>query len=176
MEAVLLLCLLAIISHHQPAAQPAYVLSYLVWSGTSPGAGFTSTTLHVVEIDLPARRARVFRKQALAPNPMLPYDDAGINKLIADSTWFPLTSAQVEQIRLLITTWKNTAPPAEYDQFRALGREDGYREQLTVSDDYTTTKTAINPRGHSADRTLPQEWVNLIKAISALHPPITCER
>ncbi len=150
-------------------SQPAFVLQYLCWSGTSPGAGFTSTSLHVVEVDLNSKRLRRLRKRAQAPEPMLPHDKKGITRLMRTVDWKDLSSAHVDKIRELTSAWIGSEPPPRYNDPKGLGGEDGYLERLCVTWGTDSLTTEINPRGGFSpnDPLRPtREWIALIEMIS----------
>ncbi|MCI0362302.1 MAG: hypothetical protein L0Y44_02055 [Phycisphaerales bacterium] len=163
------------VSSTQPRspASPGYYLKYVAWSGVSPGAGFTSTSLHVVEVDLGAKRARRLNKSASAPEPMLPHDEKGISELARSVDWVSLSPEHAERFEKLTEMWLGTKPPARYNDPKGLGREDGYHESLSVEWATDSVSTEINPRaGFTPDDPLrpPNEWRQLILALRPLEP------
>ena len=163
----------------QESEAPDYVLRYTVWSGTSPGADFTRTSLKVIELDLPHSRIRHFWRIATAPSPMLPHTSAKIDRLIATSPWVDLKSEEVIHLKSLIKDWIETNPPEEYNKFMALGREDGYVENLSVSWNEKELTISINPRGGGLqDDPLrpPCEWQDLIQKLIAFAKPEELKR
>ena len=120
------------VSAKQPASAPDYRLKYKSWSGTSPGADFTHTSLSFVDLDLKRSRIRRIWKSARRPDPMLPHDDATIAKLIAKVPWVKLTPEQVSGFRESIRAWLDTTPPTAYNSPMGLGREDGHVTSLSV--------------------------------------------
>lgn len=150
-------------------APPAsYALRYVLWSGVSPGAGFTSTSLDVVEIDLGARRARRLRTSASVPEPMLPRDERGVSELLRATGWVSLSSSQAEKLDDLIRAWLRTRPPPRYKDHRVLGREDASFEKLSIAWGAGSVSTEMDLRaGVSPDDPLrpSKEWRELILAI-----------
>ncbi|MCP4375046.1 MAG: hypothetical protein GY794_02525 [bacterium] len=140
------------------ASPPGYRLKYKSWSGTSYGAGFVHTSLSFVELDLPKGRIRRIRKSANRPMPMLPHDDAGIAKLLAQVPWTKLTKEQASAFRESISAWLETKPPSEYNIKMQLGREDGYLASLAVTWGTNTVTTTVNPRGGYSKDNPPEEW------------------
>lgn len=150
-----------------PLSSP-YHLRYKSWSGTSPGAGFTSTSLTVVEVNLPAGKIRKLKSFARRPEAMLPYDDRSISGLMGKVPWQGLTAEKAEAFDKLIRAWLATSPPAIYNSPMALGKEDGHLTQLSVSWDTKTITTKLNPRGDfSADGPPrpPEEWKGLVDSL-----------
>lgn len=158
---------------------PNYVLKYTVWTGTSPGANFTFTSLKVIELDLPRSRIRHFRRFASAPSPMLPHTNQEVDKLVAASPWVKLKSDEVMHLKSLVKGWIETNPPEEYNKFMALGNEDGYLETLAVSWNEKEVTIIINPRrGYSPNDPLrpPREYQNLIQKLGAITKPQELQR
>ena len=163
----------------EEAKAPDYILEYTVWTGTSPGAGFTRTSLKVIELDLPRSRIRHFWRIASAPSPMLPYSKVKIDRMIATLPWEKLKGEEVSHLKSLIKGWVETNPPKEYNKFMALGHEDGYVEKLSVSWSEKEVTTNINPRrGWSQDDPLrpPREWQDLIQKLVTFTKPGSLKR
>ena len=110
-----------------PAAAPTR-LFYCTWSGTSPGAGFTSTSLLACEMDLAKRHVRALSRTAQHPQKMLPYDRTEIIKLLAGEAAQPLTEPRADVLRAAARAWLATDPPKSYDEPHGLGTEDGFSE------------------------------------------------
>ncbi len=152
-------------------AAPQYVLRYKQWSGVSPGNGFSRTSLIVVELDLSKGEMRKLWKSANHPAPMLPLDEAGIAKLIANVPWTDLSMENTAKFNSLIQAWLATKPPAVYNSPMALGREDGFLTELSVSLDTNIVTTTLNPRGGYSpqDPMRPtKEWQELIDSLLGL--------
>jgi hypothetical protein len=148
-----------------------YRLTYKSWSGTSPGAGFTHTSLNFVELDLPNSKIRMIWKSATHPDPMLPYDDANIARLIEKSSWTQLAPEEASSLRGCIRAWLDTNPPATYNSPMQLGREDRYITSLSVTWGANTVSTTINPRsGYRKDDPLnpPEEWKVLLESLTVV--------
>jgi len=151
------------------ASDPQRVF-YYAWSGVSPGAGFTFTSVRAFEIDLTGRRIRGLRQSASAPGPMLPHEEEKITGLLDARPWRTLSPDEVEGLRHFLVAWLKTDPPAVYDEPRGLGHEDGYVEQLTVYSEAGKRTTVINPRGgFSPDGkgSPPPEWREFLAAAMA---------
>jgi len=150
------------------AAAPQQVF-YYAWSGTSPGAGFTFTSLRTFEIDLAAGRIRGIQQTAGAPDPMLPHEEEKVAALLNSRPWKTLSPDEVEGLRYFLLAWLKTDPPAAYDEPRGLGHEDGYVERLTVYSEAGKRTTVINPRGAFPPEgiPLPRQWRALLAAASA---------
>ena len=143
-------------------------LEHRQWSGTSPGAGFTHTSLSVVQLDLVRGKKRRIVKSARRPDPMLPHDDDGIARILEDVPWRELSDTEIQKYDQLIQAWIATNPPATYNEPMTLGREDGYLSQLVVSWGTKSVTTRLNVRGgFSSDDPLrpPQEWRALLDAL-----------
>ena len=152
----------------RPAVPEDCHVRYVRWDGVSPGAGFSLTSLHVVEMDFGGGRKRVLRKTARAPAPMLPHQLDAIAKMADATPWRDLPADEAARLARLVDSWLATRPPARYNDFRPLGREDGCLEQLTVVRGATTVTTAINPRGWASPSdplAPPKEWRALIDAL-----------
>jgi len=142
---------------------------YYAWSGMSPGAGFTFTSLRAFEMDLASGRIRGFQQTASAPDPMLPHEEEKITGLLNAQPWRTLSPDEVEGLRHFLLAWLKTDPPAAYDEPRGLGHEDGYVERLTVYSEAGKRTTVINPRGAFPPEgiPLPRQWRALLAAASA---------
>jgi len=142
---------------------------YYAWSGVSPGAGFTFTSVRAFEIDLRGDRIRGLRQTATAPDPMLPGEEEKIAALLDAQPWRTLSPDEVEGLRHFLLAWLKTDPPAAYDEPRNLGNEDGYVERLTVYSEDGKRTTAVNPRAaFPPDGIQPHpEWRELIAAAMA---------
>ena len=148
------------------AAAPQRVF-YYAWSGTSPGAGFTFTSLRTFEIDLAAGRIRGIQQTASAPDPMLPHEEEKVVGLLDARPWRVLSPDEIEELRHFILAWLQTDPPATYDEGHSLGTEDGYAERLTVYFAQGRRTTRINPQaGYSPDGKglPPTQWRELLAA------------
>ncbi|MFC2134160.1 hypothetical protein ACFLR4_01250 [Bacteroidota bacterium] len=151
-----------------PASILDYHVKYKSWSGVSPGAEFIHTILEFVELDLSKSRIRKFRESAGRPDPMLPYGDSAITKLIAQVPWIKLTPEQVNSFRESIHAWLNTNPPPEYNSPMTLGKEEVHVTRLTVSSGKKIHTTTLNPRGgYREDDPLnpPNEWRILLESL-----------
>lgn len=149
-------------------------LQYHRWSGMSPGAGFTRTTLNAVEIDFTTNRFRRFDAIAKAPEPMLPWQVQEIARCLQGQEWQDLDDEQAAQLTAIVRRWLQTEPPTTYNQPRVLGREDGYAEELaaTLSDGKHSLST--NPRsGFTPNDPLrpPLQWQALIDSLDSLGEP-----
>jgi hypothetical protein len=156
------------VSAKQPPSAPDYRLKYKSWSGTSPGADFIHTSLNFVDLDLQHSKIRRIWKSARRPDPMLPQDDATIEKLIAQVPWVKLTPEQVSGFRDSIRAWIETNSPTKYNSPMGLGREDGHVTSLTISWGTNTITTTLNPRGGYRNDGLlnpPVEWRALIESL-----------
>ena len=181
-QALLLMCALltALGCSHttgtQPGAKPEqYCLRYKSWSGVSPGAGFLHTRLMVVDLDLGQRKTRKLMQVAKHPAPMLPHDDAGIAKLLDGAPSRDLSPDEVARFGKLIRAWLATSPPPTYNSPAALGCEDGYLAQLSVSWGTKSVMTKVNPRGgFSPDDPLrpPKEWQELLDSLFGGRPGV----
>jgi len=143
---------------------------YCAWSGVSPGAGFTFTSLRTFEIDLVAGRIRGIQQTAGAPDPMLPHEEEKVVGLLDTRPWRVLSPDEIEELRHFIVAWLQTDPPATYDEGHNLGTEDGYAERLTVYFAQGRRTTRINPQaGHSPDGKglPPTQWRELLAAAMA---------
>ncbi|MFH1435049.1 MAG: hypothetical protein ABIJ56_04955 [Pseudomonadota bacterium] len=152
---------------------PAYYLRYKIWTGVSPGAGFTFTSVKAVEVNMDKGEKRRILEYASRPDPMLPHDDEGVAKLLAKASWFDLEPGEKEELDGLIRAWLATSPPPAYNDSRGLGREDGYVEELSVTLDGKTVTTRINPRaGYALDDPLrpPWEWTELTTELFNIDP------
>ena len=148
-----------------------YHLRYKSWSGVSPGAGFTHTSLIVVDLNLPERKIRKLIRSASRPDAMLPHADRSISVLLGRVPWQDLPAEKVEAFDTLIRAWLATSPPSTYNSPMGLGREDGHMTQLSVSWDTNTITTKLNVRGGiSADDPLrpPKEWKGLVDSLVGL--------
>ena len=152
----------------KPTPKHDYHLKYKSWTGISPGAGFTFTSLQYVELDLAKSRIRRFWKSASHPNPMLPRDDSEIEQLIAEVPWTDLTPEQADSYRNLIGDWLKTEPPPIYHSVMALGREDGHVTRVTVRWGPNAVTTALIPsRGYRKGDPLlpPKEWEDMLNLL-----------
>ncbi len=157
-----------------PAASPvaterALRVFYYQWSGKSPGAGFTRTSISAFEIDLVRQRIRHLDTTAAAPEPMLPSQKDRIIELVASRPWVPLARQEADLYLELTTRWLETDPPASYVVERRLGREDGWSEELTVSFKDSARSTGIVPRRGGSARegsAPPSAWTDLVAAAS----------
>jgi len=152
-------------------AAPQYVLRYRQWSGVSPGAGSSHTSLIAVELDLSKSKMRKLWKSASRPTPMLPHDEAGTVKLLADIPWTDISKEDAVKFSSLIQAWLATKPPAAYNSPMALGREDGFLTELSVSWGTNTVATELNPRGGYSPRDPlrpSKEWRELTDALLGL--------
>jgi len=143
---------------------------YYAWSGVSPGADFTFTSVRAFEIDLAGRRIRGLCQSASAPDPMLPHEEEKITGLLDARPWRALSQDEVEGLRHFLMAWLKTDPPATYDEGHNLGTEDGYAERLTVYFAQGRRTTRINPRaGYSPDGKglPPTQWRELLAAAMA---------
>ena len=151
------------------AAAPQRVF-YYAWSGVSPGAGFTFTSLRTFEIDLAAGRIRGIQQTACAPDPMLPHEEEKITGPLDARPWRTLSPDEVEGLHHFLVAWLKTDPPASYEEPRGLGIEDGYVERLTVYSEAGKRTTVINPRGGLSPvgkGSPPPEWRELIAVATA---------
>jgi hypothetical protein len=105
-------------------------LLYYRWSGSSPGAGFSSTSLSGFELDLENQRARKLQKHARRPQPMLPYAENQTVALIEREKWEPLSKEDYGSIKSAVSAWLRTRPPDAYSRPQGLGTEDGYAESI----------------------------------------------
>jgi len=140
-------------------------LFYYQWSGTSPGADFTATSLFACEMDLVKREVRVFARSAQHPQKMLPYGRAEIIKLLAGEAWKPLAEPRADVLRAAARAWLATDPPKSYEKHGALGTEDGFCEILTVVCGQGERAAEINPHGHDFAKGPPPEWYVLLSAL-----------
>lgn len=141
---------------------------YKSWSGVSSGAEMTSTSLQFVELDLSKGRMRKFIETASRPDPMLPFGDSAIAKVIAEVPWLELTAEETSKFQNSVLAWLNTNPPPSYNSPMTLGREDGHVTRLTVTLGRKTISTTLNPRsGYREDDPLkpPKEWNALIESL-----------
>ena len=141
---------------------------YKSWSGVSSGAEMTYTSLQFVELDLSKGRMRRFLETASRPDPMLPFGDSAIAKVIADVPWLELTAEEISKFQNSVLAWLNTNPPPVYNSPMALGREDGHVTRLTVTLGKKTISTTLNPRSRfRSDDPLkpPKEWDTLVESL-----------
>jgi len=155
-------------SGRDDASDPQRVF-YYVWSGVSPGAGFTFTSLRAFETDLASGRIRGFQQTARAPDPMLPHEEDKITGLLNAQPWRKLSPDEIEGLCHFLLAWLKTDPPAAYDEPRNLGHEDGYVERLTVYFEAGDRTTAVNPRGAFPPDGIqpPRQWREFLAAARA---------
>jgi len=96
---------------------------------------------------------------------MLPYDPQEVTRLLGREPWRSLSEPRAKVLRAAAVAWLRTDPPQSYEQYLALGTEDGYCETLTVSRDRGERSARINPRGSDFRKRPPPEWYVLISAI-----------
>lgn len=146
-------------------------LLYYRWSGTSPGAGFTHTSLAAIEVDLRSGRFRRITRTANAPQPMLPWERAAIGEFLHREEWQQLAPLRSKHLAALVATWLETAPPEKYVQPRGLGIEDGYVEQMAVEAGGRRAVVTVDPRGgYRPDDPLlpPPQWRALVAFLDAI--------
>ena len=83
--------------------------------------------------------------------------------MITTSPWVKLKSEEVIHFKSLIKGWIETTPPKEYNQFMALGYEDGYLEKLSVS--WNEKEVTIN----ISDPTCRDGWAVVAHELRASH-------
>ncbi len=139
-------------------------LTYMKWTGMSPGGGFTQTTLTCVEVDFAANRQRAIVRQAEAPQPMLPGDEAEIRTLLGKEAWAPLAPARATQLTAALAAWQATKPPAAYAGPQ-IGMEDGALEKLSVEGEPGSRTTAIDFRAQPTTPAPPAAWQELVRTL-----------
>jgi len=151
--------------------QPVEHVFFYCWSGTSPGAGFTRTSLTAIEVDLVGKRMRALASSARAPSAMLPHQQEEIEALLARSPWQPLAPERAQGLADMARLWLRTDPPPVYNRPMGLGREDGFAEGLVVRSGSQEREVKVNPHGAArpGDRAFPPpEWYALQAYLASL--------
>lgn len=148
---------------------------YYRWTATGPGAGFTHSSLNAVEVDFSNSRFRHIMQSARAKQSMLPSQYKEIVARLGDTEWVHLSKQQLRRLATIIQVWLETDPPCAYNQWRGLGREDGYKEKLLLQASERKRSVEINPRASlSPDDSFrsPPEWHALTAYLNAMGSPV----
>lgn len=118
---------------------------YYEWLGSSPGADFTRTDLHAVEIDFIAGQRRTVRLVARRPEPMIDRPGEEPPSVLEAEPWMPLPPEEDDVIRAAVRSWLEASPYATSDHQRAVGRESAYMLRFSLRAVDRTYRVRVNP-------------------------------
>lgn len=150
---------------------PVYIVIY-EWTGYSPGAGFTYTSLWGREVELGRQFERSFVEVARQPKSMIDAPGETIPEPMIEEAWRPMDADEAKRLLALVDAWLATGPPSTCDFHAPGGREDGYLMRFrlrTVDAEYSVR--ANPPRSRAAEKQcLPD--ATLWRLVSALKPQL----